>query len=414
MSTSGAPRTARDPQGSFERAAQDAHREWLRRGRTGAGRFEIYLVSAYRRQLEAFEAVGGSFERVDLTEAVLSYGKWQETDLVRSNFTGSIISSTQFSDARIVDCKFDGAKGQLPTFVRTSIYGSSFIKAALSGTELTDAVVTACNFDGAWLGNGMWDRARFSRCSFRGTSFEPSDDVPVPSMRGTVFEACDFRGAEFSRTDLRGATFIRCKFADAYGVPWRAENLHVEASDVSLLEQLWRVWDATALQQHRNPLLLAVDRSSESAPRALVFEIEEDRIRLLGTTNADSQGSTFGTSGVVWLSDGDTFMIRDYRATRATFTRTEMRTAGGVRPVSSITAVGLFAAPGERGRRGVLVRTPQGKPARLVIVQDHDHSVDDDPSYSAEDAWRDSGWTRQLASELAAWLGVPFEKETSG
>ena len=144
----------------------------------------------------------------------------------------------------------------------------------------------------------------------------------------------------------------------------------------------------------------------------------DKRVRLLGTTQdavARSaagpvrRGFAVGTSGVVWSAEEALFATWSFKGVSFELTRQELRTAGGVRPVSQIAAVALVREPEKPGRRGVMVRTPDSTPPRLVLVTEHDWSVDEAAMTSAEQLHADSEWARQLARDLATWLNVPCE-----
>lgn len=440
MSTraSAAEAEPQQPRGSLDREAQRAHGEWLQRGRTGPGQFDVVGVFAREAGLGATTAIAGKFDGVDFRDANFQHASWDEVDLLRCNLSSVAIASASFNDARIMDCTFAGSGGKLAHFERATIYGTSFDKANLDCARIDDALVTSSSFTSAWFGNATWDRARFKRCNFRDASFESFTGLPVTTMRNTLFEGCDFRGVDFTRTNLRGASFRGCKFGGARGVPRSMDDLTVidadfsEAGDGSasggeeeLRKQLWRNWSAAELGEWKQQLLIARDRTP-GEDRTLVFDLVDagvsKRIRLLGTTTdtvtASSVGPVkhgfgVGTSGFAWSYTDEAFEAWMCELAPFSLTRTELKTAGGVRPVASLTSVALFREDGQRGRRGVLVRIPEGALKRLVLIQEHDFVADDDPTYPDEAVRRDEEWTRQLASDLARWLGVPYEDEHS-
>lgn len=193
--------------GSFDRYAQRAHNEWLQRGRTGPGKFDVAGIVAQRELLDASTAIAGKFERVDFWEANFQHAKWMEVDLVRCNLSSTIIASARFQDARILDCSFMRCGGKVVHFERAVIFGTSFEKANLDTVRFEDATVTCSSFAGAWFGNATWDRAHFKYCDFRGASFRCVAELPSTTMRNALFEHCDFRGVDFTHANLRGATF---------------------------------------------------------------------------------------------------------------------------------------------------------------------------------------------------------------
>lgn len=415
------------PRGSLDRAAQEAHWDWCRRGRTGAGRFDVAHRSLPRSRLDGVKAAGGRFEAVDLRGSNLDLADWSEVEFVRCDLAHSSAYSTRFCAAVIVDTTFDDCRGARLVLERANVYGASFARATLDGAWFMDAVIASTNFAAAVFGNARWDRARLQRCNFRGASFEPSRDLPPATLRGTVFEDCDLRDADFAGADLRGATFERCRFAGARGVPRHFAPAAVVACDTdatALFAQLVPALDARALAAHADRLLVADDRDPGASGLA-VFEFVGKRVRLIGrTTEAEvgvlvargamppARGTTCGTSGFVWLC-GDTFRVHCREGMPIEVSRTELAMAGVPSPVANVTSITLLHDPDRRGRRGVVAMTPAAKPNLLAIVQEDDWIASDDPHYPDAALRSEAAWAPLLARDLAAWLGVPFAPEAS-
>ncbi len=143
--------------------------------------------------------------------------------------------------------------------------------------------------------------------------------------------------------------------------------------------------------------------------------------RLIGKTAATgveafrsagiSVGVTYGTSGFVWAHTSDAFKVWNSEGMPLEVTRQELRMFGVPSPVANVKSVALLHDSKRRGRRGVIVRTPDARPVRLVVVQEDDWVASEDASYSDADVHRDAGWARLLAADLASWLGVPFDEQ---
>ncbi len=413
------------PRGSLDDAAQRAHWDWVQRGRTGAGRFDVVGVFATRARLDGVKAAGGRFERVDFRDSSFNLADWSETELIRCTFSATSINSTKLVAARIVDSQFEGAGGATANFERANIYGTSFKRARLDGSSFLGAAVTSSSFEEVQFGNTRWDRAAFQRCSFRGASLEPSRKLPPSTMRGTVFEQCDFGGADFTGTDLRGASFDGCHFEGAHGVPRQTAGLLARGgaldTDRLLRQLLKRLGVAEIVAQHA-ARIVAFDRAPGASALA-VFELVGKKVRLIGHTPFEHRkqlvsagleiASTVGTTGFVWESLAERFRVFTTESMPLEVTRTELKMAGVPSPVADVKSVGLLRDPDRRGRRGVVVRTPDAKPVRLIVVQEDDWLASENPTYAEEDARRDSQWAHFLARDLADWLGVPFDDEPS-
>jgi hypothetical protein len=238
-------------------------------------------------------------------------------------------------------------------------------------------------------------------------------------MRGARFEQCDFRDVDFTGADLRDAVFIGCRFAGARGMPTRTAGVTITDADTTeLLAQLTRMLRADEVLALDKPAV-AEDRMPGASSLA-VFELVGKRARLIGMTAATGAdafrsagipvGVTYGTSGFVWAHTPASFRVWSSEGMPLEVTRQELRMSGVPSPVANVKSVALLSDSERRGRRGVIVRTPDARPVRLVVVQEDDWVASEDASYSDADVLRDAGWARLLAADVASWLAVPFDE----
>jgi len=410
---------------SLDCAAQEAHWNWVQRGRTGEGRFDVAGISVPHGRFDGLKAVGGRFERVDFHDSNFDLADWSETELVCCNFNTSSINSTKFAGARVSSSTFEGCGGAIVNFERANIHGTSFARSGLDGALFTEAAVASTSFEGVVFDNARWDRATLKRCSFRGASLEPSRKLPPSTMRGTVFEQCDFTDADFTGTDLRGATFDGCRFDGAHGVPKVVAGVTVRGGALDaegLVARLVRILSVSDVVAHTEQPMVADDRAPEAATLA-VFALRGEKARLIGRTALSDRdelcahgvaiGTTYGTTGFVWVESPESFRVHTSEGMPLEVTRTELRMSGVPSPRSDVTSVTLLRDPERRGRHGVIALTPNARPTRLVVVQEDDWIASEDPTYTEDDARRDGGWSRQLAQDLARWLGVPYDEQAS-
>ena len=409
-------------EGSLDRFAQQAHRDWLQRGKKGKGRFDVVGLDATKGLYSGLKAAYGRFERVDFRGSNFNLADWSGVELIDCNLNTSAINSTLFFEARIAGSTFEGCGGALVSFNRANIHGASFARAHFDGARFEGATVVATSFEKVGFGSLFWSRATFQGCNFRGASLEPIRRQPTPTMRGARFEDCDFRDVDFTGVDLRDATFSGCRFAGASGIPIRTVGVAVTGADTEdLLAQLTRILSIEEVLACDAPLV-AEDRVPGASLLA-VFELVGRRARLIGKTAAPGTealrsagipiGATWGTSGLVWTHTPELFRVWTSEGMPLEVTRQELRMSGMPQPVADVKSVTLLRDPKRRGRCGVVVRTPQARPVRLVVVQEDDWVASTDASYSDADVLRDAGWAPVLAEELASWLGVPLDAHGS-
>lgn len=400
-----------ETRGSIDRAAIRAHREWYH---TGKGtRLDVAGVSAAGVRLDGTELIRARFEHVDFASANIDQSDWSQCELTACKFVKARLNRAKLVGGTVLDCNFEGAAGAMLDLSESRVSGCSFVRASLHGCHWIGATVSATNLAGASFGSARWDDARFVDCDFTGASLDPDRAFPPMRMRGVVFEGCDLRHVSFGGVDFRGATFKRCKLAGSHGEPKFKTELDVIDCDISkheLLEQLvLPTLTADELRAHPSYVVVRA-REVGANPTHVVFDVTDRGAKRLAQTSASATGSTCGRNGIIWLQGDETFTIWSTEGRPFTATRSEIRTPGGVTPVSAVTRVVSFIDPADLGRRGVAIVTPTGRVPRLVIVQEQDMIAYEDKSYTLDDARRESGWAAELGKELAAWLGVSHDE----
>jgi hypothetical protein len=147
----------------------------------------------------------------------------------------------------------------------------------------------------------------------------------------------------------------------------------------------------------RRETLVLFDVDDEGASRLCTETIpadeQEDRNEALRDAGARI-GRTYGNTEYVWVADEQGFTVW---------------TASGVAyeqavPTDRITSVVAFYDAADRGHRGV---TAGGQ----LVVEQHDSTASNDPTYNQDDFSMDAIWTSYIARDLATWLGVPLEDQ---
>jgi uncharacterized protein YjbI with pentapeptide repeats len=250
------PRPVPLPRAALERGQADAHHDWLRRGRTGAGRLVLAGVDLRPVQLWGKDLTASRWERVlagqgDLRHAVLSEAELADVDLAQS-----ALDEARLAGARLTRCTLDGSSLGLTRLDGAQLTDCSLERihtdrSSWRGAMVVRARLGLADFKSSWL-----DGARFTDCDLRGAWFRPGASSIRGTSAGAVFERCDLRDADFAGRDLDGATFIGCRLRGAAGRPsgtagWRVIDADFSAagdgSDLGgaddLLEQLGRDYD---------------------------------------------------------------------------------------------------------------------------------------------------------------------------
>ncbi len=102
-----APRERRDAWFA-RRAAQRAHLDWVQRGRTGDGRFDVAGVSARHGRFDGMKAAGGRFERVDFRDGNFNLSDWSETEIIRCNLNATSINEGMPLEVTRTELKMSG------------------------------------------------------------------------------------------------------------------------------------------------------------------------------------------------------------------------------------------------------------------------------------------------------------------
>ena len=100
-----------------------------------------------------------AFERCDLRRAIA-------TDVTAHDvrFADCRLERVDFSDARLVDCTFEGGCGDALDLERATLERCTFRDITLVGARFVDAVVTACRFERVDLSTLVRRGARFEAC----------------------------------------------------------------------------------------------------------------------------------------------------------------------------------------------------------------------------------------------------------
>jgi uncharacterized protein YjbI with pentapeptide repeats len=204
----------------INKAAFYAHEDWVRRGRTGPGRFVLE-----GKDLSKAEYICRSLGWARLVDCDLSDGKFHPS----------------FDHAELIRCSFRNMMWMnLPGFDGALLEECDFTGAGLSLAGFQDATVMRCRLAGVPMRRGGFDRARIvqtdfslcklesvhmddalvENCDFRGTDFrpEPRNDY-LNRFHGVRFIRCDFRGANLDGRRVRDAVFDHCRFHGLVGIP---------------------------------------------------------------------------------------------------------------------------------------------------------------------------------------------------
>jgi uncharacterized protein YjbI with pentapeptide repeats len=154
------------------------------------GRVDLrYLPAPMPQRLERFEALGWFVETLgDLVEL-------RGVGLSGLDLSGAQLQSLRFSDAMIVNCRFDGAACRDWRLWGTRITGCSF-----SGANLRGAAV------------GTWHRGR--RNEWRQVDFTGAD-FRVAVSQAALYEDCRFDAAKLTKVRFEQCAMMRCHFAGA-------------------------------------------------------------------------------------------------------------------------------------------------------------------------------------------------------
>lgn len=212
---------ATPPPVELTKPALVAHKEWLARGKTGAGR----LV-----------AEGASVGPLGMSSAKLGGAR-----LVKVRFFDHRVDFANLAEAELVECTGKGTNFTHAIFDGATLEACSFPKSHFGLTDFKDAKILGGDYQGSTADRGSWNRVRIKKADLR--RFRFGDCI----LDGAVLEDCDLREADlhcispylatlcstmnatFIRCDLRGANidqrrfdntrFVDCKLAGLVGTP---------------------------------------------------------------------------------------------------------------------------------------------------------------------------------------------------
>ncbi len=199
---------ATPPRGRVNKDTSAAHRAWLGRGRTGAGRLDVVTTDADELAIEGARWTAARLEGVWLRRAKLPAIELSETELIDVALDGATLSGATLHGSDLEGCTFVGGDLQRAAFIGARVRGGSFERAQLQRTDWEGAVLVQVNLRGARFGHAR--------------------------LRGAKLVRCDLRGADLDGIDLGGAQLVECAFAGAYGTPASIEGCSVVAADFSL------------------------------------------------------------------------------------------------------------------------------------------------------------------------------------
>lgn len=225
----GRPHSMAEARGILDRNTADAHRRWVLRGKTGEGFLDIVGFDASESRLDGEAIKGARLSSVSFRRANVSYTDISEGVLVSCDFTGAQISSLKLWGAEVEGCQFAFARATFIDFKNAIVRKSMFDGSDLDKSRWVDAMVEGSSFRQSSFGNSQFDSGRFRHCDFRQSRFRPTSMLPPISMRGAVFETCDFRDVDFTGADLSFVIFRDCKLGNIRGK--RIATLGLEVID---------------------------------------------------------------------------------------------------------------------------------------------------------------------------------------
>jgi uncharacterized protein YjbI with pentapeptide repeats len=241
-----APRTV-----ALSREALAAHRAWLDRGRTGAGRLELANDGVGGLPLGNLEVSYARLVRVNLTKSTVDFAKLVGAELIECTAEETNFAHSKFDEATLTDCELAGAKLVLTDFKSTRIEGGDFRRIDADRGLWIGARLLRTDFRDARFGDCVLDDAVIEWCDLRGASFARVSTLDLCTTRRTTFRDCDLRGADFTKRRFEDTTFVRCKLAGVKGKPaiegpYRVEQPDFsevgDGSDVRSAEAVYALW----------------------------------------------------------------------------------------------------------------------------------------------------------------------------
>jgi uncharacterized protein YjbI with pentapeptide repeats len=221
------------PRGELTRRALDAHRQWLRNGRTGDGRLDVAHVDLTGARLGAFDLTAVRFHEVILDRAELAFTSLARAELVDLSAVHANLEDASFAGARVVRCDLTGANLVRAKLDDAVIGAGTWDRVVLDCATMPDARFVGVSLRDADLGNAELDGATFADCDLRGSSFALRTPDLLGTTRQTRFERCDLRDTKWAERDLADAVFVDCQLAGASGRPRRIDRIAVLRPDLS-------------------------------------------------------------------------------------------------------------------------------------------------------------------------------------
>jgi uncharacterized protein YjbI with pentapeptide repeats len=250
------PRRAPLPTAALDRAQEEAHRGWLRRGRAGDGRLALAGVDLWPSQLWAKDLTASRWEHVLARRGDLRHAELTQAELTDVDLSQSRLDEARLAGARLTRCTLDGCSAALAVLDGAQLADCSAERLHAGRSSWRSTAVRRVQLRWANFGSSWLDGTRFTDCDLREAWFKPVRGGIGGTSAGTVFERCDLRDADFTGRDLAGATFVSCRFRGATGRPSGTDGWQVTGADFSaagdgsdlggaddLLEQLGRGYD---------------------------------------------------------------------------------------------------------------------------------------------------------------------------
>lgn len=128
----------------------------------------------------------------------------ENRQFVDLDFTGELISKSEFNKCNFEKCNFSGA--------------------ILKNVIFIDCKFKVCNLSNTKVNNSGWRGVEFSRCKIIGVSWRDINklllswhfvdclieycDFNELEMKGVVFEKCQLKNCDMNRVDLQGSKFL--------------------------------------------------------------------------------------------------------------------------------------------------------------------------------------------------------------
>jgi uncharacterized protein YjbI with pentapeptide repeats len=315
----------RPPRLKLERARAEAHRDWLRRGRDGAGRLVLADADLEPARLFGTDLAASRWDRVLAARGEYRFLELSDADLTDVDFSQSVLSDARFRGARLTRCTLDGSLLQLAQLDAAQFTDCSLRRVKADGSSWRDARVSATRLSLAEFGSSRLDGAHFTDCDLREAWFKPGA-APAGSFAGAVLERCDLRDTDFTGANLAGVTFTGCLFRGARGLPSATAGWQVIEADFSA----------------------AGDGSDLAAAADLLAQLSQDydprmteRTIRYRAGNEHNPSDPFGRSELVLHADGRARLDHHFSRQR--------RTAAWTGQVDPAAVGALFAALDEAG-----------------------------------------------------------------